>query len=828
MTPAEQQAQAIYEQICQTSADRPFSGKSVEEMMRAIASWQADNPALAALRQAPPEVHLAFVAHSLEWLRAEARPELRNFRVCQSLSDAIQLAIQRAPKPFAADLMLALLSQYRQDFSMARMYFPFLPLLSTLTRDQVTEEIRAELRKLHLQFAPSPTGKMNERDQDMRERIAELMRVEGEKPLDPGRGPWSQIVFDEITAKMPIARSGWEELLEHCRSLEAAAPGAKWNKRSRELIAALGEAEVYPVLIRWLALGPTPGQPAEARSPIEDSAFQKGAVWCVALNPSAESAAAVADFGAACLRKVPMLGAVSQKVGFACVQALGAMDSPQAISQLARVRVKVKYAVARRLIEKSLLKAAERAGISVEELEDMSVERFGLDDKGVAVIEIAGAQASVHLSPDGHAAVAWKNEAGKLVKSAPALLRKSFPREVRSVSTLAKNLEEAFRAQRDRLESSFLRSRSIPLPHWRRHFLEHPLLGFLGRRLIWVFSGEGGWERSGLWSDGEMRDSAGGAFDLAPARSARFWHPLSSQPEELRQWRRRLFETSLRQPFRQAFREFYQPAEETSQAAMHSNRFAGIIVRQHQLAALCRARGWTYRLQGAGFDGVNVPTMELPAWNMHAEFYVDLPSDRDRALLDSGLGEQSGAGINLFIASDQVRFYRDRREIPLEQVPAIVYSEVMRDVDLFTSVCAVGDDETWSDQGERGSGVLLRGLDFQEISAVIALRAEMLADVLPLTSIFDRAKIVKNCLEVRGQLGAYRIQLAWDGAALVTDSGFRWLAIPRKLLDAVPLDLSAFPIELDYRSETVLRKAFVLANDWKIEEPGLVRQFMPQ
>jgi len=55
----------------------------------------------------------------------------------------------------------------------------------------------------------------------------------------------------------------------------------------------------------------------------------------------------------------------------------------------------------------------------------------------------------------------------------------------------------------------------------------------------------------------------------------------------------------------------------------------------------------------------------------------------------------------------------------------------------------------------------------------------------------------------------------------------RWLKIPRKLLDAVSLDLIDVPIELDYRTETILRKAYVLADDWKIDSPELVRQLMP-
>jgi hypothetical protein len=207
---------------------------------------------------------------------------------------------------------------------------------------------------------------------------------------------------------------------------------------------------------------------------------------------------------------------------------------------------------------------------------------------------------------------------------------------------------------------------------------------------------------------------------------------------------------------------------------------------------------------------------------------VDLPVDRDRSLLESALGEQSGAGINLFTGSDQVRFYRDNREVAVDDVPAILYSEVMRDIDLFTSVCAVGDDETWADQGDRGTGIFSDQMDPGEITAVITLRAEMLSRVLPHTAIQDRCKIEKSWLEVRGKLGTYRISLAWGGAALVTESEARWLIIPRKILDAVFLDFTAIPIELDYRSETILRKAYVLADDWKIDSPDLIKQLMPK
>jgi hypothetical protein len=34
-------------------------------------------------------------------------------------------------------------------------------------------------------------------------------------------------------------------------------------------------------------------------------------------------------------------------------------------------------------------------------------------------------------------------------------------------------------------------------------------------------------------------------------------------------------------------------------------------------------------------------------------------------------------------------------------------------------------------------------------------------------------------------------------------------------------------MDMDYRTETILRKACVLADDWKIDSPDLIQQLMP-
>jgi len=138
-----------------------------------------------------------------------------------------------APKPLPPDLVLQLLRSYGSGLSWMLFGFPLHQFLALLTREEMTDEIRAELRKMLPHYAPTATGKVEPHLDSVRKLIVELMWVEGEKQLDPGRGPWSQIVFDEVKEKEgdELARAGWESMLEHCRSLEQTVPGAKWNKR---------------------------------------------------------------------------------------------------------------------------------------------------------------------------------------------------------------------------------------------------------------------------------------------------------------------------------------------------------------------------------------------------------------------------------------------------------------------------------------------------------------------------------------------------------------------------------------------------------------------
>ena len=77
------------------------------------------------------------------------------------------------------------------------------------------------------------------------------------------------------------------------------------------------------------------------------------------------------------------------------------------------------------------------------------------------------------------------------------------------------------------------------------------------------------------------------------------WHPIESDVETVQGWRLWLEEHLVVQPFKQAHREVYLLTDAERETGTYSNRFAGHILRQHQLASLLRERGWRYTLQGA-------------------------------------------------------------------------------------------------------------------------------------------------------------------------------------------------------------------------------------
>jgi hypothetical protein len=81
-------------------------------------------------------------------------------------------------------------------------------------------------------------------------------------------------------------------------------------------------------------------------------------------------------------------------------------------------------------------------------------------------------------------------------------------RRVGSVQRAYKEIEGQLSAQRDRLESTYLKDRHWQYTPWLEHYIHHPLVGVLGKKLIWHFEGRT-LNIEGIWGRGDSKTCTG-------------------------------------------------------------------------------------------------------------------------------------------------------------------------------------------------------------------------------------------------------------------------------------------------------------------------------
>jgi hypothetical protein len=685
-------------------------------------------------------------------------------------------------------------------------WIPVRSLLSLLSKPPTRGETDALQR---LQFTMEQSTYAGPRK--IAERIDEILHGD-ERALLPG-GAWSARVLSDISAFEPEPRNAWCELLVHLLAARDSAPARKWESQLQVCLEAVGRSLFLQRALDWLALGPIPDSPPAAQVPERDADYLKGFVWALSAFGEPAVPRALADLAEQCLRKVPNHGPVSARVGNACIGVLARLGGNEPVAQLGRLRTRVKYAVGVRLIEKALTEAATRAGLTPEELEEIAVPTFDLDQSGRLQQSVGGFVAEVRVTGTDDVVLSWFTPQGAGQKSLPAAVRQAHAAELNQLKKTAKDIAAILPGQRARLERMLESERLIPLEAWRERYPQHPVVGEMSRRLIWQFS-EGERTELGVFCGGRILDVNDRPMDwLSSSTGVRLWHPLGCLPELVLAWRRRLGRHAVVQPFKQAHREIYILTGAERATGVYSNRFAAHILRQHQFAALCRERGWHYALQG-DWDSANTPGRRLPRWNVEIQFLVDVPADR------TGLGQ---SGVFQYICTDQVRFCRDGAPIRIEEVPALAFSEAMRDVDLFVSVCTVGNDPAWADRGPEPYGEYWRNYSVGQLSETAQTRRTVLEALIPKLRIADRLSLEERFLVVRGDLATYRIHLASGNVLMEPGSQYLCIVPAPGEKPMHPRDVW-LPFEGDTGLSVILSKALVLAADTKITDPVILQQ----
>lgn len=576
----------------------------------------------------------------------------------------------------------------------------------------------------------------------------------------------------------------------------------------------------------------------------ENATVLRGLLWLAPEVADTELTRGIGKVVLSAYRKVRGLGPRAPKVGNAGVYALSRIETIDAVGQLAVLKVRVKFGTAQKEIEKAFDRSAEMLGLPRDEIEELGIPSYGLEEVGLRRDEFQGTGEYAEIRIDGRdAKLSWFTSDGKPRKSIPAKVKAEHRDEVKELQGAIKDISAMLAAQSERIDGMFLLERRWAYATWRERYLDHPLVGTLARRLIWTFRHGDAPEQAGIWHDGKLRDVTGTALGPAADAMVQLWHPIGRDVSAVLDWRAHLEHLGVQQPFKQAHREVYLLTDAERRTATYSNRFAAHVLRQHQFNALCAARGWRNKLRLMVDDSYPPAHRELPHWGLRAEYWIE-------AIGDDYARDANESGAYLRIATDQVRFYRiaaaENRAhaggggysiaaagpgtgdvnmpLPLDQIPALVLSEILRDVDLFVGVCSVGNDPNWQDGGPEGRfQTYWQSYSFGELSETAKTRRAVLERLVPRLKIADRCSFSDKFLVVRGDLRTYRIHLG--SGNILMDPNDQYLCIVEARGAAADAASQVFlPFEGDSILSIVLSKAFLLAADKKIADPSIVRQ----
>lgn len=696
------------------------------------------------------------------------------------------------PLEISTDLLLARIQAYLKDN----------PLTDGIQNALVA--LKEGVRKLAESF-------FSAREKKLMLKIDELLHVGKVFHLEP-KEPWAKEALEEIQQLPTDERAKWDSLLLHLVKPAPPEPTQAWLNRTEKLVSEIGKASFQKAILWWLPLVELPHD--RPLKNVRNNEALKGIIWTCSLLDGDEIVAAVAQTAKACLKKLRNIGARSPKVGNACILVLAKFKSPLAVSSLVSMKSEVKYATAQKLIQRALSQSASGSGLSSEDLQERSVPTFGFSEIGHLQVQIGDYTAILTISNSNSCSIAWLNKQRKTLKTAPGEIRKRFSADYKRFKETETNIDKTLAVWKSRLERLFLSNRQWPLNAWKDRFIRHPILSTLASRLIWTFKTQHS-ARTAIWDGAKLIDARGEELYLPETTPVELWHPVGESVELITAWRTVLHERGITQPFKQAYRETYVLTPAESDTLTHSNRFAGHIIRQHQFAALCEQRQWKYRLMGS-FDFFNRPTFPISGWPS-AEFWVETVRDENSI---------SDSGIYLYLSTDQLRFSNNSgNPVPVNTIPPKIFSEVMRDVDLFISVCSIGNDPLWGHARPLPRyGEYWGQYSFGELSQHGKSRRDYLERLLPSLNIAGKCRLQGNFLVVKGDLRTYKIHIGSSNILMEPNDRYLCVVADQSAKARREVGELFLPFDEDYTLSLILSKAFLLASDAKIRDRDILRQ----
>jgi hypothetical protein len=473
------------------------------------------------------------------------------------------------------------------------------------------------------------------------------------------------------------------------------------------------------------------------------------------------------------------------------VRALGLLPVPAEQAARAEV-VQRRYAVLREFERSSRQFGAQRQAsekaavrIGIENLArtagypdpqrfTWAVEALEAEDLADGPVSVTAGEVTLTLSVDaeGTPDLAVSRE-GRPLKSVPAALRKD-PGIAAFASRKTTLTRQATRV-RQSLEAAMVAQDAFTAADFaelRRHPVVAPMLA----QLVWV-AGDG---RTRM-----LERLPGQEGSPAPGGPLRIAHPVDLIADgSWVTWQERLFAAGRRQPFKQVFRELYALTGQERAESPISRRYEGHQLQPRQALALLTGRGWVTSWE----SGEAARPFHRHGLTARVTFAngIFTPAEADLPGIEGVYFTRRGE----YLAQ------------PLDAVPAVVFSEAMRDLDLVVSVAHAG------------------GVDPEATASTTAMRAALVRETARLLKLTNIEFASDSHVIITGRLGEYSLHLG--SGTVHRRPGGAVCIIPVGSQHRGRLFLPF--ADDDPKTAEIVSKALLLARDHEIKDPTILEQ----
>ena len=382
-----------------------------------------------------------------------------------------------------------------------------------------------------------------------------------------------------------------------------------------------------------------------------------------------------------------------------------------------------------------------------------------------------GVSVRLTIDENGDAGIAME-KAGKAIKTAPKSLAKN--ETFLELKATVKELKELKRRSGESLERAMMECTCFESQELQTIW-GNPILAPMVRSLIWTDGTHSGFLHP---SDGGLSLEHG-----ITAETLRIAHPHDLKTQgNWAMFMQLLYQEKRMQPFKQVFREYYPLTEDERQERTVSRRYAGHQVQPQRTVALLKSRGWTVDYE-EGLQKVFYKENLMVRMFAMADWFS--PADIEPPTLET------------------VEFFdrTTKENVPLENVPPILFSETMRDLDLVVSVAHVG------------------GVDPEASHSTVEMRVAIAAELIKLLKLSNVSWIGSHA-KIRGKLASYSVHM---GSGVVHAEGVGMVSILPVHSQSRGRIFLPFADD-DPKTAEILSKILLLSEDGKIKDPAILSQ----